>query len=203
MRFAQTYDRRAAGLRRAACRDPRRRRPGRLRDRLPVGGPAQPRDGQDDVAGGAPPRPRALRGLLLFDCRASRDDWTERFAASPTAFRDVSGLVDARGGARIAADDLDLLVDLSTHTKGARPGILALKPARVQITHVASAGTRRPVDGRLQADRPLCRTCRRARSIRSSRCSRWPAASIRTGASRRPTAPFDREGARASPRTRS
>ena len=41
----------------------------------------------------------------------------------------------------IAADDLDVLVDLSTHTKGARPGILALKPARVQITHVASAGT--------------------------------------------------------------
>ena len=36
--------------------------------------------------------------------------------------------------------DLDLLVDLSTHTKGAKPGILALKPARVQITHVASAG---------------------------------------------------------------
>ena len=42
---------------------------------------------------------------------------------------------------RIAADDLDLLVDLSTHTNGAKPGILALKPARVQLTHVASAGT--------------------------------------------------------------
>ena len=42
---------------------------------------------------------------------------------------------------RIAADDLDLLVDLSTHTKGAKPGILAFKPARVQMTHVASAGT--------------------------------------------------------------
>ena len=41
---------------------------------------------------------------------------------------------------RIAAADLDLLVDLSTHTKGAKPGILALKPARVQLTHVASAG---------------------------------------------------------------
>jgi len=41
---------------------------------------------------------------------------------------------------RIAADDLDLLVDLSTHTKGARPGILARKPARVQLTHIASAG---------------------------------------------------------------
>ena len=34
-----------------------------------------------------------------------------------------------------------MLVELSTHTKGAKPGILAFKPARVQITHVASAGT--------------------------------------------------------------
>ena len=34
-----------------------------------------------------------------------------------------------------------MLVDLSTHTKGAKPGILAAKPARVQITHVASSGT--------------------------------------------------------------
>src|SRR5437016_12653186 len=42
---------------------------------------------------------------------------------------------------RIQADDLDLLIDLSTHTRGAKPGILARKPARVQITHVASAGT--------------------------------------------------------------
>jgi predicted O-linked N-acetylglucosamine transferase (SPINDLY family) len=29
----------------------------------------------------------------------------------------------------------------TTHTRGARPGILARKPARAQITHVASAGT--------------------------------------------------------------
>ena len=48
---------------------------------------------------------------------------------------------DRDAALQIATDDLDVLVDLSTHTKGARPGILAYKPARVQITHVASAGT--------------------------------------------------------------
>jgi predicted O-linked N-acetylglucosamine transferase (SPINDLY family) len=58
-----------------------------------------------------------------------------------TQFVDVSALDDAAAAARILADDLDLLVDLSTHTRGARPGILARKPARVQLTHVASAGT--------------------------------------------------------------
>jgi predicted O-linked N-acetylglucosamine transferase (SPINDLY family) len=53
----------------------------------------------------------------------------------------VAALSDAESAELIDRDDLDLLIDLSTHTKGARPGILALKPARVQITHIASCGT--------------------------------------------------------------
>jgi predicted O-linked N-acetylglucosamine transferase (SPINDLY family) len=50
-------------------------------------------------------------------------------------------LSEREAAERIAAADLDVLIDLATHTKGSRPGILARKPARVQITHVASAGT--------------------------------------------------------------
>jgi len=50
-------------------------------------------------------------------------------------------LSDHEAAQAIAVDDLDVLVDLSTHTKGARPGIVARKPARAVITHVASAGT--------------------------------------------------------------
>ncbi|HEX8741097.1 MAG TPA: tetratricopeptide repeat protein, partial [Casimicrobiaceae bacterium] len=70
-----------------------------------------------------------------------RDAWTTRIIGAFDHFDDVSEKDDAAAARRIAADDLDLLVDLSTHTKGARPGIFALKPARVQVTHVASAGT--------------------------------------------------------------
>ena len=70
-----------------------------------------------------------------------RDEWTQRFASAGKRFAVITGLDDARAAALIAADDLDILVDLSTHTRGARPGILARKPARVQITHVASSGT--------------------------------------------------------------
>jgi predicted O-linked N-acetylglucosamine transferase (SPINDLY family) len=77
----------------------------------------------------------------LYSMSNTRDEWTERFAANATRFSDVSALGDAAAADYIAGDDLDLLVDLSTHTRGARPGILARKPARVQITHVASAGT--------------------------------------------------------------
>ncbi len=84
------------------------------------------------------------RGRFDVHCYAmssARDEWTERFAAMATQYVDLTGLDDAAAAMRIRADDLDVLVDLSTHTRGARPGILARKPARVQITHVASAGT--------------------------------------------------------------
>ncbi len=69
------------------------------------------------------------------------DAWTERFRSRGDRFVVVADLAEHAAAQRIAVDDLDVLVDLSTHTKGAKPGILAFKPARVQITHVASAGT--------------------------------------------------------------
>lgn len=79
--------------------------------------------------------------LYFYALSSDRDRWTERYESIATAFRDLSGLADRAAARAIDGDDLDLLVDLQTHTRGARPGILALKPARVQITHVASAGT--------------------------------------------------------------
>lgn len=71
----------------------------------------------------------------------ARDEWTPRFESAFTRFQSLAALTDVVAAHRIADDDLDVLVDLSTHTRGARPAILARKPARVQITHVASAGT--------------------------------------------------------------
>ena len=41
---------------------------------------------------------------------------------------------------RIREDDIDLLIDCSGHTRGAQPGILARKPARVIATHIATPG---------------------------------------------------------------
>jgi predicted O-linked N-acetylglucosamine transferase (SPINDLY family) len=71
---------------------------------------------------------------------AEDDAVTAQYVALADEFVHLDALTDAAAAERIAADDLDLLVDLSTHTKGARPGILARKPARVQMTHAASAG---------------------------------------------------------------
>jgi predicted O-linked N-acetylglucosamine transferase (SPINDLY family) len=78
--------------------------------------------------------------VFCYSLSRVRDAWTDRFA-SISQYETVASLADRDASLRIAADDLDVLVDLSGHTKGGRPGILALKPARVQITHVASAGS--------------------------------------------------------------
>jgi predicted O-linked N-acetylglucosamine transferase (SPINDLY family) len=71
---------------------------------------------------------------------AADDDVTAAFRAAADAFVVVAQLADEAAVAMIAEDDLDVLVDLSSHTRGARQGIIARKPTRVAITHVASAG---------------------------------------------------------------
>ena len=78
--------------------------------------------------------------LYFYSLTPESDEWTERYHQRGDHFEMIGDLPEREAALLIAAADLDLLVDLSTHTKGAKPGILALKPARVQITHVASAG---------------------------------------------------------------
>jgi predicted O-linked N-acetylglucosamine transferase (SPINDLY family) len=79
--------------------------------------------------------------IFGYSTSGARDAWTERYETLFNKLEPVTAMSDDEAASRIAEDDLDVLVDLSTHTKGARPGILARKPARVQITHVATAGT--------------------------------------------------------------
>jgi predicted O-linked N-acetylglucosamine transferase (SPINDLY family) len=78
---------------------------------------------------------------LFFYSLSGQHDWvTEQFIKLADHFHFVHELGERELAHRISADDLDILVDLSAHTKGSKPGVLALKPARVQITHIASAG---------------------------------------------------------------
>ena len=83
---------------------------------------------------------RARFTLHFYSLASDRDEWTRRFEGIAETFVVLADASEREAAMRIAEDDLDLLIDCSTHTQGARPGILALKPARVQITHVASAG---------------------------------------------------------------
>jgi len=148
-RFASTYDTAAKhvyGVPRQAAQMPPQmapqppRRPGRVRLGYLSG------DLRDHVMGkqmwqAIQYHDRARFELFFYSTTPARDAWTEKFAGIADHFENVSTLDDAQAAALIARDDIDLLIDLSTHTKGARPGILAHKPARVQITHIASCGT--------------------------------------------------------------
>src|SRR5262249_40874882 len=77
---------------------------------------------------------------FFYSLSSASDAWTERYRSLADHFEVIADLREGEAAERIAKDDLDILVDLATHTHGSKPGILARKPARVQITHVASAG---------------------------------------------------------------
>jgi len=78
--------------------------------------------------------------IFFYSLSAEDDEWTARYRGLGPHFTMIADLTETDAVKRINADQLDILVDLSTNTQGAKPGILARKPARVQITHVASAG---------------------------------------------------------------
>jgi predicted O-linked N-acetylglucosamine transferase (SPINDLY family) len=139
-RFARTYDETATHVYGAPLPRRSRRKPGKLR----IGYLSA--DLRDHVMGkmiyqAIRHHDRSRFEVHLYALSEVRDAWTVRFEACTDALTPLAGLDDRAAVERIAADDLDILVDLNTHTKGARPAILARKPARVQITHIASAGT--------------------------------------------------------------
>jgi len=140
LRFAQTYNSTAPLVYGAALPRPATRRPGKLR----IGYLSA--DFRNHVMGkmmwqAVRHHDRGRFDVRFYSLSRVRDDWTERFVTAGEGFEVLAGFSEREAAARIAADDLDLLVDLSGHTKGGKPGILALKPARVQVTHVASAGS--------------------------------------------------------------
>ncbi|MFN3617372.1 MAG: hypothetical protein ACK4TS_05245 [Aquabacterium sp.] len=64
-----------------------------------------------------------------------------RVVAAIEHFVDVKGLPDQIIAERIAADDLDVLVDLKGYTAGNRMGVLARRPAPVQVSFLGFPGT--------------------------------------------------------------
>jgi predicted O-linked N-acetylglucosamine transferase (SPINDLY family) len=139
-RYARIYDRAAQ----RTYGTPLARRPVRKPGRLRVGYLSA--DLRNHVMGkmmwqGLRSHDRARFSLHFYSLSREHDDWTDRFRELGDSFVELAEKHEQDAALKIAEDDLDVLVDLATHTKGARPGILARKPARVVVTHVASAGT--------------------------------------------------------------
>lgn len=83
---------------------------------------------------------RGRFSVTLYSLSAVRDAFTARFEALGVPIVELWGQPHAVAAARIRADEIDLLIDCSGHTRGAQPGILARKPARVIATHIATPG---------------------------------------------------------------
>ncbi len=64
-----------------------------------------------------------------------------RVQAAGDAFVDVRGLSDEQAAQRIRNDGVDILVDLMSHTRGTRMGIVARRPAPVQVNYLGFPGT--------------------------------------------------------------
>ncbi len=59
-----------------------------------------------------------------------------RLRAASDVFRDLHGVSDEQAAATIRGDDIDILLDIAGHTTGGRFGIVARRPARLQVEYL-------------------------------------------------------------------
>lgn len=77
---------------------------------------------------------RARFRVNVYAIGPATDDWVRsEVRRHADAFTDLSHLDDKTAARRITADGVDLLIDLSGYTDHTRPGILAHRPAPVQL----------------------------------------------------------------------
>ena len=85
-------------------------------------------------------RARFSAHLYSLAPAGNEDDVTDRFRALAPRFVQLAELDDLAAARAIAADEIDVLVDLMGHSSFSRPGIMLWKPAPVIITHLGYHG---------------------------------------------------------------
>jgi len=65
----------------------------------------------------------------------------QRLKASFDRFEDVRDMTDEQAAHKIRTDEIDILIDLKGYTQGCRTGIVALRPAPVQLNYLGFPGT--------------------------------------------------------------
>jgi predicted O-linked N-acetylglucosamine transferase (SPINDLY family) len=76
----------------------------------------------------------AVVEVVCYSNNLYEDDVTERFKACASIWRCVGAMSDDELAAQVRADEIDVLVDLSGHSRGNRLLAFARKPAPVQVT---------------------------------------------------------------------
>ena len=78
---------------------------------------------------------------LCYSSGLKHDDLSARIARAASAWHNVVGLDDDALAARIRADRVDILFDLSGHTAGHRLLVFERRPAPIQISWIGYVGT--------------------------------------------------------------
>ena len=76
---------------------------------------------------------RQAFAVVGYSTIQTADRVTERLAAKMTQFRTVHGMVDRAVAELIQQDQIDILVGVTGHTAGHRLGVLAYRPAPIQV----------------------------------------------------------------------
>mgnify|MGYP000013417903 CR=1 FL=1 len=79
--------------------------------------------------------------LFAYSNSPQTDSMTAQIRSHVTGWCEVFGLSDAAMAARIVADGIDILLDLSGHTAGNRLAVFAMRPAPVQVTWLGYPAT--------------------------------------------------------------
>ncbi|MDB5373453.1 MAG: hypothetical protein JWP04_2095, partial [Belnapia sp.] len=82
--------------------------------------------------------PEAEFTLVAYSLKPRTDPLAQRFRARCATWHEVGALEDAAIAARIAADRIDILLELGGYGEGGRPFVLAHRPAPVQVKWVGA-----------------------------------------------------------------
>ena len=79
--------------------------------------------------------------IVAYSSRYLKDGFTEECAKHVDLWRECHHLSDAALAQQIRDDGIDVLVDLTMHSRDCRPGLFARKPAPLQVSYLAYVGT--------------------------------------------------------------
>ncbi|MGD0193218.1 MAG: hypothetical protein ABSD74_20980, partial [Rhizomicrobium sp.] len=80
--------------------------------------------------------------VFVYNCGPiSASELTLRTKAAVEHWTDINELSDQEAAQRIAADGIDILVDVNGHTRDARTGVFARRPVPVQVNWLGFPGT--------------------------------------------------------------
>ena len=80
--------------------------------------------------------------IFAYYCGIERDDGTKkRIQGAVDKWVDINPLTDEQAATRIAADKIDILIDLNGYTKSARSRVFSLRPAPIIVNWFGYPGT--------------------------------------------------------------